>query len=117
MDASDERPPTRADEGKPTERKGAPRPPGEGRRKRPAENRYASWGDGINRAICARAEHGLPSAFPVASHAGLATIAPAVVARRPDTLLLCNFSHCGTHEWPDGELVEDAQGEPAEARL
>jgi hypothetical protein len=54
---------------------------------------------------CARAAHGLPATFPVASHAGAATIAATVVARRADALLLCTFSHCGSHAWPDGEIV------------
>ena len=30
-----------------------------------------------------------------------------IVARRPDALLLCTFSHHGPHSWPDGELVAD----------
>jgi hypothetical protein len=50
--------------------------------------------------------HTLPTTFPVASHGGLATIAPAVVARRPDALLLCTFTHCGAHVWPDGEVAD-----------
>ena len=111
MDASAEQATPRANEGKPPERKGTSRPAPESRRKRPTEGRYAGWGDGVDRAFCARAEHGLPATFPVASHAGMATIAPAVVARRPDTLLLCTYSHCGAHVWPDGEVVEDAQGD------
>jgi hypothetical protein len=56
---------------------------------------------------CAGAEHALPEIFPVASHAGAATIPATVVARRPDGLLLCTFSHDGPHLWPDGELVDD----------
>jgi hypothetical protein len=44
------------------------------------------------------------------------------VARRPDALLVCMFSHHGPHSWPDGELVDDgpimvpATGESAEDR-
>jgi hypothetical protein len=113
VNASSDRP-TRSDGGKPPDRKGSSRPAPEGRRKRPAESRYASWGDGIDRLYCGRAAHGLPAAFPVASHTGLATIAPAVVARRPDALLLCTFSHCGAHVWPDGEAVDDPQVEAAD---
>ncbi len=109
MDASSERPPPRAGDGQPPMRKGAPRPGNEGKRKRPTEDRYTGWGDGIDRVICARAEHVLPTTFPVASHAGMATIAPTVVGRRTDALLLCSFSHCGAHVWPDGEVVDDAR--------
>ena len=83
------------------------RPPQDTRRKRGNEQRYAGWGDGIERMYCARAEHALPETFPVASHAGAATIPATIVARRPDGLLLCTFSHHGPHLWPDGEFVED----------
>ena len=83
------------------------RPPQDTRRKRGSEQRYAGWGDGIERMYCARAEHSLPETFPVASHAGAATISPTIVARRPDGFLLCTFSHYGPHLWPDGELVDD----------
>jgi hypothetical protein len=30
-----------------------------------------------------------------------------VVARRPDAILLCTYTHFGPHVWPDGENVED----------
>jgi hypothetical protein len=83
------------------------RPPQDTRRKRGNEQRYAGWGDGIERMYCARAEHALPESFPVASHAGAATIPATIVARRSDGLLLCTFSHHGPHLWPDGELVDD----------
>ena len=56
---------------------------------------------------CVHAAHALPQIFPVASHAGAATIAATIVARRPDALLLCTFSHFGPHVWPDDELVDD----------
>ena len=111
------------DEGsRPTERKGPSRqraepnntlrgspgrPPQDNRRKRANEQRYSGWGDGIERAWCARAQQFLPETFPVASHAGAATIFATVVARRPDRFLLCNFSHHGPHLWPDGELVDE----------
>jgi hypothetical protein len=113
VDASGERPPPLDGGGKPPERKGTPRPPGEGRRKRPTEGRYAGWGDGIAREFCARAAHVLPTTFPVASHGGVAIIAPAVVARRPDAHLLCTFSHCGAHVWPDGEVADDGKSDLA----
>ncbi len=87
------------------------RPPQESRRKRANEQRYTSWGDGIERAFCARARQMLPETFPVASHGGAATISATVVARRGDALLLCTFSHYGPHLWPDGEVVDD--GPPA----
>ncbi len=87
---------------------GSPRrPPQDTRRKRANEQRYAGWGDGIERVFCIRAEQLLPETFPVASHAGAATIPATIVARRPDALLLCTFSHHGPHSWPDGELVAD----------
>jgi hypothetical protein len=84
------------------------RPPQDTRRKRANEQRYAGWGDGIERVVCARAEQYLPETFPVASHAGAATMPATIVARRPDALLLCTFSHHGPHSWPDGELVADS---------
>ena len=83
------------------------RPPQDTRRKRGNDQRYAGWGDGIERMYCARAEHALPEIFPVASHAGAATSPATIVARRPDGLLVCTFSHHGPHLWPDGELVDD----------
>ena len=89
------------------------RPPQDTRRKRGNEQRYAGWGDGIERVYCARAEQFLPEVFPVASHAGAATIPATIVARRPDGLLLCTFSHHGPHVWPDGELVDDGPAMPS----
>ena len=50
------------------------RPPQDSRRKRANEQRYAGWGDEIERVYCARAQQGLPRTFPVASHSGAATI-------------------------------------------
>jgi hypothetical protein len=116
VDASGDRPPPRADGSKPPARKGPPRPPTEGKRKRSTESRYIGWGDGVDREVCARAAHVLPVTFPVASHGGAATIAATVVARRADALLLCTFSHCGAHVWPDGEVVDDAQDDTASSR-
>jgi hypothetical protein len=83
------------------------KPAPEPRRKRGSEPRYVGFGDEIERAYCLRDTHVLPSTFPVASHAGAATIAPRVVARRPGALLLCTYSHAGEHVWPDGEVVAD----------
>jgi hypothetical protein len=77
------------------------------RRKRANEERYAGWGDGIDRAYCARAQQSLPETFPVASHPGAATIPATIVARRSESFLLCTFSHHGPHLWPDGEVVDD----------
>jgi hypothetical protein len=88
------------------------RPPQDTRRKRGNEQRYAGWGDGIERTYCTRAAQLLPETFPVAAHVGAATIPATVVARRPDGLLLCTFSHHGPHVWPDGELVDDGQDLP-----
>jgi hypothetical protein len=83
------------------------RTPQDSRRRRGNDQRYASWGDGIERTFCSRAAHLLPVTFPVESHAGAATIAMSIVARRPDSLLLCPFNHHGPHAWPDGEVVDD----------
>ena len=80
--------------------------PQDSRRRRSNDQRYAGWGDTIERAYCSRAAYCLPSTFPVESHAGAATIAAAMVARRSDVILLCTFSHHGPHAWPDGELVD-----------
>jgi hypothetical protein len=94
--------------------------PQDHRRKRANEERYAGWGDGIDRAYCTRAQHALPEIFPVASHSGAATIPATIVARRLDGFLVCTFSHHGPHLWPDGEVVDDgpdmvaAIGETAE---
>ena len=87
---------------------GSPRRlPQDHRRKRANGERYAGWGDGIDRAYCARDQHSLPEIFPVASHSGAATITATIVARRSDGFLLCTFSHHGPHLWPDGEVVDD----------
>ena len=75
------------------------RPPQESRRKR-GDQRNATWGDGVDRAWCTRALAFLPDTFPVESHSGAATIAPSVVDRREQMILLCNFSHSGEHTWP-----------------
>lgn len=91
------------------------RPAQDTRRKRGNDQRYVGWGDGIERAYCARAEQFLPESFPVASHAGAATIAATIVARHPDRILLCTFSHYGPHVWPDGEIVGDEPAMPAAA--
>ena len=66
----------------------------------------------MERVSCARAAQFLPETFPVTSHSGAATIAATIVARRPDGLLLCTFSHHGAHVWPDGELVADGPAMP-----
>ncbi len=87
--------------------------PQDTRRKRGNEQRYAGWGDGIERVYCARAAHFLPEGFPVASHAGAATIPAAIVARRANRVLICTFSHHGPHIWPDGELVDDEPAMPS----
>jgi hypothetical protein len=89
------------------------RPPQDTRRRRGTEQRYAGWGDEIERAYCSRAAQSLPETFPVASHGGVATIAATIVARRPNALLLCTFSHHGPHAWPNGELVDDGPAMPS----
>jgi hypothetical protein len=115
----DPRPPDRQD---PSRQRGEPskvpggspgRLPQDTRRKRGNHQRYVGWGDEIERVYCARAAHFLPESFPVASHAGAATVAAAIVARRADRLLLCTFSHHGPHSWPDGELVGDGPAMPS----
>ncbi|MBA3449871.1 MAG: hypothetical protein H0T18_01515 [Chloroflexia bacterium] len=120
MDSSAEHPPTGDTGRQMPERRGSsgprderaapaagapPRPAADTRRKRSADGRYSGWRDSLDREYCAHAELVLPATFPVASHVGVATIAMAVVARRDGALLLCNYSHCGMHAWPDGEVV------------
>ena len=70
----------------------------------------------MERVYCARAEQFLPQVFPVASHVGAATIPATIVARHPDGLLLCTFSHHGPHVWPDGELVDEGPTMPSATR-
>jgi len=90
------------------ERKGASRQSEEPRRKRAnSERRYVGWNDGIERAFCVHVEHELPSAFPIQSRSGVATIPATIVGRRPDAMLLCTFDHAGPHVWPDGEIAVD----------
>ena len=127
VNAAAEQPGTPDNPGKPSSRRGPGpsrargdavassgygRAPQEIRRKRPSEHRYAGWGDGVERASCARAARALPTSFPAASIAGATTIPATVVARRPDALLLCTYGHCGPHVWPDGEIVPDAASVP-----
>ena len=76
----------------------------EPRRKR-GDQRYAGWGDGVERALCTESLRFIPSGIPVESHHGAATIAPVIVARREQAVLFCTFAHCGPHQWPDGEVV------------
>ena len=85
--------------GKPRPEQQHQRPQQESRRKR-GDQRANSWGDGVDRAWCTRALTFLPETFPAESHAGAATIAPMVVDRRDQMILLCNYSHSGDHEWP-----------------
>lgn len=105
-----ERPP--AAQGKVRSEQQHQRAPQEPRRKR-GEQRASTWGDGIDRAWCAKSLALLPETFPVESHAGAATIAPKVVDRREQTVLLCNFSHSGDHEWPAVmALLQGGDGPP-----
>jgi hypothetical protein len=100
---------------------GRPRPdhqhhrtPQESRRKR-GDQRASSWGDGVDRAWCTRALTFLPETFPAESHTGAATIAPRVVDRREQMILLCNYSHSGEHQWPPLNILlrgGDALPEP-----
>lgn len=62
----------------------------------------AGFGDGIERAICARFVHVLPPAFPVQNRPGIATSRPTEVARRVNDVLLCDRNHEGDCVWPDG---------------
>ena len=90
---------------------GGAKPPQEPRRKR-GEQRYAGFGDEIERAYCLRGMRFFPATFPVESHAGAAIIPRHVVARRPGALLFCTYAHAGEHMWPDGEIVAEANPEP-----
>lgn len=87
------------------------RAPQESRKRRPAEQRFAGWGDNLERVLCVSVIHALPTGFPPEQHGNLATIPRSVVARRPDALLLCNHAHCGPHIWPDGEIVDEPEAD------
>jgi hypothetical protein len=89
----------------------APRQAPESRRRRGNEPRFVAFADGLERVLCAHCEHLLPTTFPVASRGGAATIQRAVVARRGEALLLCTFTHCGPHVWPDGDFVTEEETE------
>jgi hypothetical protein len=103
-----------AGQGRPRTDQQHQRPPQEQRRKR-GEQRVSSWGDGIDRAWCARALPLLPETFPVESHSGAATIAPTVVDRREKMILLCNYSHSGEHQWPAVNILLRGGDAPPEA--
>lgn len=90
------------------------RPPQESRRKR-GDHRSHTWGDGIDRAWCTKALSFLPETFAVESHGGAATIAPAIVDRQEQMILLCNFSHSGAHEWPALMSIVQAGDAPIDA--
>jgi hypothetical protein len=98
--------------GGPTRRGGKPAETEERRRRKPAGERRspAGFGDGIDRAFCLSFSHRTPPAFPVQSRGGIATITPVVVARRTDSILLCDLEHEGDHSWPDGETVRGDDG-------
>ena len=83
-----ERPP--ATQGKGRSEQQQQRAPQEPRRKR-GEQRASTWGDGIDRAWCAKSLASLPETFPVESHAGAATIPPKVVDRREQTVCSATF--------------------------
>ncbi len=80
------------------------------RRKPQSGDRRAmsGFGDGIERAFCLSLRHRPPPDFPVQHRTGVAALVPAVVARRPEAVLLCDCVHEGPHSWPDGDLVGDA---------
>jgi hypothetical protein len=81
------------------------------RRKSSGERRSAAgFGDSVERAFCLFIRHRPPPSFPVQSRGGVATIAPVVVARRPDAILLCDLEHDGDHSWPDGDTVLEVEG-------
>jgi hypothetical protein len=97
---------------KPPERRSPGRPHEDARRKRGTERRFAGWGDGVDRFFCARDGRRIPAGFPVEARHGVAIIPPTVVARRPDSILLCTFEHGGAHAWPDGEVVATDDASP-----
>jgi hypothetical protein len=85
------------------------------RRKRgPSQERKSpsGYGDGIERAICMLFSHIGPARFPVQSRQGLATSRPTEVARRPDSVLLCDRNHEGDCVWPDGSFAHANDPEP-----
>jgi hypothetical protein len=88
------------------------------RRKRgPGQERKSpsGYGDGIERAICLFFRHVGPATFPVQSRQGLATSRPTEVARRLDSVLLCDRNHEGDCVWPDGSIAFEDKRAPGPA--
>ena len=99
-------------------RRGDEQPRGRGRgedeaRRRRGDRRGSSgFGDGVERAFCARYRSNPPPGFPVQHRTGATTLRVVVVARRPEAVLLCDSAHPNGHQWPDGEPVADPGAEP-----
>jgi hypothetical protein len=94
------------------------RPSEDRRRKRvPGQERRvpAGYGDGIERAICMEFRHLGPSEFPIQHRIGLPTSRPIEVARRTDSVLLCDRYHDGDCVWPDGSFafVDEPDEQPS----
>lgn len=65
----------------------------------------AGWGDGIERCVCTAFFSRIPPSYPVQHRTGIATMAPVIVDRAADRVLLCDGQHEGPHVWPDGEVA------------
>lgn len=80
------------------------------RKSQPAQRAaIVGFGDGIERAICARFQPAFATGFPAHHRTGVATISPVIVDRRPTAILLCNSLHEGPHFWPNGDPVDDTE--------
>jgi hypothetical protein len=67
--------------------------------RRKSSNRYAGWGDGIDRVWCTARLQEPAQGFPV--HSRIAATRPVVVVdRREGEVLLCDGEHWGDHRWP-----------------
>lgn len=64
-----------------------------------------SWfGQGMSVEMCAHWPALLPIAFPVVHRTGTATLRMIAVERRDERVLLCDGSHQGPHQWPNGDI-------------
>lgn len=82
----------------------------DGRRKKGSlAQRYAGWGDPVDRQWCTAATHVPPQGFPPASPQRAATVVPVAVARRPGAVLVCDGLHAGPCVWADFEIVIEAE--------
>ncbi len=81
----------------------------DGRRKKGSlAQRYAGWGDPVDRQWCAAATHEPPQGFPPPAQRA-ATVVPIAVARRPGAVLICDGLHAGPCHWADFDPVSETE--------